>query len=207
MITVKQVFDKAYGEIPEGSSRHTGEYSNPFYAKEGKLFRYDYKDCGWEKAPLYKTTSPDISDRDGNAFRGFFGDKYDLALDELTSKENKYMTIQELLNKSAQCDKLMQYVDWNKVSRHFDHTEEFMREFQDHLDWEIISAQNTLSEDFIREMENKVDWNEISMREDLDEDFIREFQDRVNWCYVSDSVWEDLSPEFRKKFEHRLVGK
>jgi hypothetical protein len=117
------------------------------------------------------------------------------------------VNIQKLSVRATQYDKLMQYVDWNKVSRQPDLTEDFIREFQDHLDWEVISAQNTLSEDFIREMKDKVDWNEISMREDLDEDFIREFQDRVNWCYVSDSVWEDLSPEFRKKFEHRLVRK
>jgi hypothetical protein len=90
------------------------------------------------------------------------------------------MTNQEIINKYTEIDE----INRNKLSRYEDLPIHFLREFQD-----------------------KVDWNEISMREDLDEDFIREFQDRVNWYYVSDSIWEDLSPEFRKKFEHRLVRK
>ena len=53
------------------------------------------------------------------------------------------------------------------------------------IDWERISHHQKLSEDFIREFKDKVDWENISACKKLSEDFIREFKDKVDWEYSS----------------------
>jgi hypothetical protein len=97
MVTVKEVFDKAYGKVPEGATIHTAIDWENF---ENKNFRYGVqlagstpRDClcywepddeEWVEYDLLMETSPDISNRDGWAFRGFFSKAYDEALCELT---------------------------------------------------------------------------------------------------------------------------
>lgn len=92
MITVKEVFNKAYAEVPKGATIHTAiHWEDP----ETKNFRYAVKLAGstcywepeeekWMEYDMLMETSPDISKRDGWAFKGFFGKTYDKALCELT---------------------------------------------------------------------------------------------------------------------------
>ena len=97
MITVKEVFNKAYGEVPKGATIHTAIDWEDF---ENENFRYAVKLGGstpssylcywepeeeiWMEYDMLMKTSPDISKRDGWAFKGFFGKTYDKALCELT---------------------------------------------------------------------------------------------------------------------------
>jgi hypothetical protein len=96
MITVRQVFEKAFGNLTEDARCHIGGevpyegvWLGAFCVMGGKFYRYvgpcvRYPDGGWSESIFIEDCAgPDISDRDGNAFRGFFGPEYDKALDEL----------------------------------------------------------------------------------------------------------------------------
>ena len=93
-------------------------------------------------------------------------------------------------------------VDWEKISRESELSEEFIREYADQVDWYCISAYQKLSEDFIREFKDKVNWNYISKYQRLSEDFIREFRYKVNWNYIS--KYQHLSKEFIEEFNDKL---
>jgi len=98
MIKVKQVFEKAFGDLTEDARCHIGcevPYEGVLLSAVclmgGKIYRYvgpcvRHPDGGWSES-MFATfvAGPDISDRDGHAFRGFFGPEYDGALDELAS--------------------------------------------------------------------------------------------------------------------------
>lgn len=97
MKTVKEIFSKAFGEVPEGAWIHTAIDWENF---ENKNFRYGVKlnlstefdlmeglcywetgEASWIEYDMLLATSPDISDRPAESFRGFFGAEFDNALD------------------------------------------------------------------------------------------------------------------------------
>jgi hypothetical protein len=93
MKTVREVFSKAFGEVPEGATCHIGSqdcagiyigatHYVPFYKR-----MMDADKDKWVVSCTEDLYGPDISNRDAEAFRGFFGSEYDQALDEL--KETK----------------------------------------------------------------------------------------------------------------------
>ena len=104
MVTVRKVFEKAFGPIPEVATchmlRNRGDYTKhelvlePTYCiasyDDTELTIYTYVDMelGWVVRPhSYGYAGPDISDRDGgpNGFLGFFGEEYDKAYWELAN--------------------------------------------------------------------------------------------------------------------------
>jgi hypothetical protein len=97
MKTVREVFSKAFGDVPEGATCHAG-YGNAGVTYLGESIKTCDPHTPSLKVPVRKTTgdfewlvfgtygfpkTPDISDRDAEAFRGFFGAEYDNALDQL----------------------------------------------------------------------------------------------------------------------------
>ncbi len=95
MKTVREVFSKAFGEVPEGATCHGFGRVDGGGDEVWQLIRLDgavhvaYKtlnEKGWINDGFYRdisTSCPDISNRDAEAFRGFFGAEYDAALDQL----------------------------------------------------------------------------------------------------------------------------
>ena len=100
MVTVRQVFEKAFGNLTEDAQCHIGcvvpyegVWLDAFCIMGGKIYRYvgscfRYPDGAWDEFKSgEECAGPDISDRDGYSFRGFFGDEYDKALDEFSSED------------------------------------------------------------------------------------------------------------------------
>jgi hypothetical protein len=106
MITVKQVYSRAFGEVPEGASCHIGwGYKLPapslvvwvmltpridLIVDRKKVLHFVHCGKGWHPTDSdhYKPTGPDISDRDAEAFKDFFEnpeqrEAYNKALEEL----------------------------------------------------------------------------------------------------------------------------
>jgi hypothetical protein len=102
MRTVRGIFSKAYGEIPKEATCHIGwEHKLPEPSlvvhrvivpvidhacscdSRKKQFSTRWSYGGWSEncATGVFPIGPDISDRDAEAFRGLFDDKYDQALD------------------------------------------------------------------------------------------------------------------------------
>lgn len=91
MKTVRELFSKAFGEVPEGATCHIGatmhvsyggENFGPFALIDDGAFVQLGTQVGWLTA--YKNSEPfgpDISDRPAESFRGFFGAEFDSALD------------------------------------------------------------------------------------------------------------------------------
>ena len=64
------------------------------------------------------------------------------------------------------------------------------------LDLESISRKYNLSVNFIKEYQDKVDWYYISAHQKLSENFIREFQNKVNrYCIYK---YQKLSKNYQK---------
>jgi hypothetical protein len=108
MITVREVFSRAFGEVPEGNSCHIGnrseyddcEHIEPTVCGTNEIIaeRWSFGLVRWEPVVYFDGTDidrmkwdapfgPDISNRDAEAFRGFFGAEYDNALDQLQEKK------------------------------------------------------------------------------------------------------------------------
>lgn len=108
MAKVREVFERAYGAIPDGATCHVasqdsgGTYIAP-YVGVPTFKRVMEVDKGVWKVVMYIEFSdlfgPDISDRDAEAFRGFFGDDYDAALDALTKEEGEKHDAQDWVDR------------------------------------------------------------------------------------------------------------
>jgi len=96
MKTVREVFSKAFREVPEGATCHAG-YGNLGATYIGESIKTIDPHTPSLKVPVRKASgafewmafgthsypkTPDISNRDAEAFRGFFGAEYDAALDQ-----------------------------------------------------------------------------------------------------------------------------
>ena len=91
MKTVKEIFSKAFGDVPEGATCHVklAECASlvPCFRVVTKghkallteTFQADHHQRWY--VSKYSVCGPDISDRPAEAFRGFFGAEYDNALD------------------------------------------------------------------------------------------------------------------------------
>jgi hypothetical protein len=108
------------------------------------------------------------------------------------------MNLEEEIRQS----KLIDYLDWGKISSHQNLSEEFIEEFADKVDWVYISSYQKLSEKFIEKFQDKVNWLSISRKQVLSEDFIREFADKVRWSNISYS--QNLSESFIAEFETKV---
>jgi len=101
---VRDVLERAYGAIPEGATCHVGAFYNDgqFFSVGGFSVRTPYLEPVYAASNLQQFVprnalgnqwnvmvltgepiGPDISDRDAEAFRGFFDAAYDAALDAL----------------------------------------------------------------------------------------------------------------------------
>jgi hypothetical protein len=54
-------------------------------------------------------------------------------------------------------------LDWEKYSRKFHLSEDFIELYKDKVNWTMISSYQKLSESFIRKHELLVDWESISL--------------------------------------------
>ena len=86
--------------------------------------------------------------------------------------------------------KVIQKIDWNKISVRQKLSEGFIKEFKDKINWKFISGCQTLTEAFIKEFQDKDSWYKISFHQELTESFI--IQDRLN---NSDSEYSDSNLE------------
>ena len=103
------------------------------------------------------------------------------------------------LNLNCTIKEFQDKVDWNRISRYQNLSEEFIREFKNRVDWNNISIYQKLSEPFIKEFQDKVSWNRISMYQNLSEPFIREFQDKVDIKTYNDAHKKKNIIQKRKK--------
>lgn len=101
MITVKEVFEKAFGPLPEGvtgcfigddpgCSGDPGiEFMPTVSVDDWTMVRVDQWGCktapaGWVRG-WGANAGPDISDRSASAFVGFFGDEFDRIAQEFAN--------------------------------------------------------------------------------------------------------------------------
>lgn len=101
-MTVREIFSKAFGEVPEGATCHIGsrseyddcEHIEPVVCGSSRIIAERWSDglLQWEPIVYFDGTEPDhgkwdspfgpdISDRPAESFRGFFGAEYDNCLD------------------------------------------------------------------------------------------------------------------------------
>jgi hypothetical protein len=97
MKTVKEVFSKAFGDVPEGATCHVKlrecaslepcfqVVTKGHKATLNETFQVDHHQRWY--VSQYSVIGPDISNRDAEAFRGFFGAEYDAALDQLQGEK------------------------------------------------------------------------------------------------------------------------
>ena len=91
MKTVRQVFEKEFGEVPEGATCHVKLAECASFKPCFRLVTQGHKTFLTETfvvdhhqrwyASKYSVCGPDISNRPADAFRGFFGAEYDNCLD------------------------------------------------------------------------------------------------------------------------------
>lgn len=96
---------------------------------------------------------------------------------------------------------LLKELNWNRICREDEISEDFMREFQDYIDWSAISYYGAdLSNDFIIEFKNKLDINLIAKDKicNLDEDneeqcrtFLKLFLDDIDLIEVFDEMIDE----------------
>ena len=87
-MNVREVFNKAFGEVPEGATCHVGNWSTESCDSEPTIALptvigdrcYIWREF-WTAMFGGLAFGPDISDRPAESFRGFFGDAYDAVLD------------------------------------------------------------------------------------------------------------------------------
>jgi hypothetical protein len=65
--------------------------------------------------------------------------------------------------------------NWWIISRDYEFSEEFIREFKDYINWWSASVAQNFSESLIREFQDKVDWDCIFSNQNLSEAFMIEF--------------------------------
>ena len=89
-ILVKDVFARAYGELPEGATCHAGEcnsrqsirsYRPILRSLDGDQFCTDGSQ--WRRTFVMNALTPDIGNEPAAPFAGFFDDRYRQALAEL----------------------------------------------------------------------------------------------------------------------------
>ena len=66
------------------------------------------------------------------------------------------MNILELINTSAKNNEID--IDWCKISKTPDLTEEFIEANKDEVDWKSITINQKLSESFIEKYTDKLNW-------------------------------------------------
>ena len=147
MPKVREVFERAYGPVPDGATCHVG-YSVPCegvsicaaYDVEGRC--YSSRGDDWEAFSFDESEGPDISDRDAEAFRGFFDAAYDAALDALTKAQPDYRTVIALADAMAVAEREYKvapsegsYMQAAEATKRF---EEASREF-----WASLSTDGT----------------------------------------------------------------
>lgn len=96
---------------------------------------------------------------------------------------------------------LLKELNWRRICREDDISEDFIREFQDYIDWSAISYYGAdLSNDFIIEFKNKLDINLIAKDKicNLDEDneeqcrtFLKLFLDDIDLIEVFDEMIDE----------------
>ena len=98
MPKVREVFAWAYGPVPEGATCHAlyldfrGSLLSGPVIPDGQHVLHGYQGS-YVLVALGKVDGPDISDRDAEAFRGFFDAAYDAALDALTKVQPDPRTV------------------------------------------------------------------------------------------------------------------
>lgn len=101
---------------------------------------------------------------------------------------------------------LAEWIDWGKIGKEQQLTEEFIREFADHLSWDgwdgICMRQRGWSIEFIREFVDYIDW-EMICRCPLytTDEFIREFEDRVDWWLISHCASEAIIKDYHDRLD------
>jgi len=76
------------------------------------------------------------------------------------------------------------------------------RFIQDDVNWDRISKHKNLSEEFLEQFKDKLDWNLISEHQVLHENLIEKFKDRLNWQVIA--LHQKLSPAFTEKHKEYL---
>lgn len=91
-MTVREAFEKAYGQLQKGVTCHIGHWAGP--SMTGWMMEPTIKPEGiswpqalsrrkWGNSDIYEyVIGPDISDRPASAFLGFFGKEYDDVVNE-----------------------------------------------------------------------------------------------------------------------------
>lgn len=101
---------------------------------------------------------------------------------------------------------LAEWIDWDKISKEQQLTEDLIREFADHLNWDgwdgICMKQRGWSIEFIREFADYIDWDMICRCPLYTTDeFIREFENYVDWWLISHCASEAIIKDYHDRLD------
>ena len=68
-------------------------------------------------------------------------------------------------------------VNWERISKHKNLSEDFMSQFKDKLDWNLISEHQILSEKALEDFKDLLNWKVIKMHQKLSESFVEKHKD------------------------------
>ena len=74
---------------------------------------------------------------------------------------------------------------WSTVSRFYQLSEDFMREFSEDLHWHFISEnQRSLSVEFLRDFEDKIEWRTFTSYNRYKVEIIEAFKHKMRWVWI-----------------------
>ena len=159
--------------------------------------------------------------------------KFNKYFDETTWQN---VTERYFVNHLDEVDEYVDNVNWWKICRHANMSEDFMRMHADFLDWQTVSRWQKMSAKFIQEFADKIDWKQLSdnkkvktkdisevgkelkmvknstwhntnfYNKKIDESVLEAHEDEIDWNRLSASK-RKLSPEFLSNHKFQINWK